>query len=387
MKIFSLAFALFLISKLLLAQTTPESQVFVTNYAGGTTSGGNFSTEVGTATFSGSPISDLNSFYLGLPAFNLKSAIVSVNSLSNENSVTELVDGVLLRIEDSGNYDTLDTQDQVMSDFSFDPVFLGDYLIVVDSDPSLFVATYFGDVFLWEEANTLELTRDSSISINLTSIPSDSQGEGTVNGTVEEDFEEATGKVDARRRAARRKCGLRKRRTGGREDQNSEPFDLFAYGETNENGEFEFGFIPEGTYRFFVEYPGIPIDQSSFVEFDVGEAGASDNQFTLAATVTEEGIVVELVLGEGQSTTYSVTVYPNPTKNQLYIESPESLFGTEYILTDLNGKILEAGKISARSERQQLLDLSRFDKGTYLIRIIQRKGQNKVQYVRRIVRR
>ncbi|MEP0985692.1 LamG-like jellyroll fold domain-containing protein, partial [Ekhidna sp.] len=170
-------------------------------------------------------------------------------------------------------------ENQTSSTFTFPDVVLGDYITFVESDLELYIPTYFGNVFEWTEADTLFFRSDDVISMIMTEVPREltaADGNGSLDVLIEEDFEEEGGRIDARRRAAKRKCGLRRKRSGGRIGQDDDDFELIAYGETDDNGEFQFGFLPQGTYRFFVEYPGIPLDESSFVEFEVGEEGVSD---------------------------------------------------------------------------------------------------------------
>ena len=225
---------------------------------------------------------------LSEPVDVLATAIISVDVTDASSTlITQNVDGYILEIVDGQvGYDTIQsaTQLNVASSFSFPPVVLGDFLVSVTSDEDLYIPTYFGDAFLWDEADVLELNADTDIDIIITEKPREltaADGDGLVDGTIEEDFGDDASRIDARRRASKRKCGLRRKRSGGRTGQDADEFELIAYGETNDNGEFEYGFLPEGTYRFFVEYPGIPLDESAFVQFDVGPAGVGDNSFKL----------------------------------------------------------------------------------------------------------
>ncbi|MEO1254672.1 MAG: Ig-like domain-containing protein, partial [Bacteroidota bacterium] len=198
-----------------------------------------------------------------------------------------------IRLE--SGYDTLERANDVGSSFVFEDVVLGDYLCGIDPDNDEdLIPTYFGDAFQWEEAEVVTLRADVTLNIVMEDVPpplTEVDGEGTLDLVIEEDFPEDGARVEARRRAARRKCGLRKRRRGGRTDQ-EDIFDLIAYGETDDNGEFQFGFLPEGVYRFFVEYPGIPIDDAASVEFTVEEAGIGDTDFKLQAFASPDGIEV-----------------------------------------------------------------------------------------------
>ncbi len=361
-----------LLSASILAYPQLSNQGYATNYGGGTITGGSYSSEITTSQFGGIPKSENFGFYLGFAAFNMESGTITVQARSGGSVISESTSNVLLRIKNSGRYDTLDVLSSNSGDFSFNPVFVGDYLINVDSDPDKYVATYYGDAFQWEEADVLELEGDTATGIVMTVVPPElgpNDGDGNVSGTIEEDFEDDGSRINARRRAAKRKCGLRRKRSGGRTDQNNDEFELISYGETNNNGEFEYGFLPEGTYRFFVEYPGIPLDESSFVEFDVGAAGVSDNSFVLAALVTETGITVELILGITSEFFTEFNIYPNPTVDAIHIDYDKIISEKMTMeLIDMNGKTILSREIKKSKNGSIQVDIKEYQNGQYLLR-------------------
>lgn len=365
------------------------SQGATTNYAGGTISGGTYSLEVSTSPFSEVPKSENFGIYLGFASFNMESGVVTVSANSGGTIISENIEGLLLRIESEGNYDTLDIVSNEGGSFSFNPVFIGNYLVNVDSDPEKFVATYYGDAFLWEEADILTVEADTTIQIVMEVVPPELtavDGDGVVSGTIEEDFEEDEARINARRRASKRKCGLRRKRTGGRTGQDDD-FELIAYGETNENGEFEYGFLPQGTYRFFVEYPGIPLDESSFVQFDVGEAGVSDNTFVLAAVVTEEGITVELVLGLTSEFFTDFNIYPNPTVSTLNIEYDKILSESITMdLIDMNGKTVMSRELKQSENGQLQINMDNYKTGLYILKFFDHQ-KNKTALTFRVIKK
>lgn len=316
----------------------------------------------------------------------LATAVISVNVTDDsETLISENVNGYILEIKDQEiGFDTLNfaTQEGVSSNFSFTDVVLGDFLINVSSDDQVYVPTYYGDAFLWDEADTLVLNGDSTIQIIITETPREltaADGDGLVNGTIEEDFEDDGSRIDARRRAAKRKCGMRRKRSGGRTDQDDE-FELIAYGETNDQGEFEYGFLPAGTYRFFVEYPGIPLDESAFVEFEVGEAGASDNSFKLAVFASEDGIFIEFVLGTTSPHFIDFSIFPNPTTDIININFERTKSETLYLeVFNLHGKEVLRKSLDGKQENIAI-DISNFDKGHYIFKVMDESRKDLVVY-------
>lgn len=316
----------------------------------------------------------------------LATAVISVNVVDDtETLITENVNGYILEIEAGQvGFDTVQvaTQENVPSNFVFPAIVLGDFLVNVSSDDALYVPTYYSDAFLWDEADTLRLNSDSTIQVTITDVPPErtsADGDGIVSGSIEEDFGDDASRIDARRRAARRKCGLRRKRSGGRIGQDDE-FVLIAYGETNDNGEFEYGFLAQGTYRFFVEYPGVPLDESAFVQFDVGEAGVGDNSFRLAVFASEDGIFIELILGLTSPSFTDFSIYPNPTADIINIDykqtKPEAL---SLEIFDMQGKAVLTKKLNGQGENISI-DISDFEKGQYIFRLIDEDRKDLVVY-------
>jgi hypothetical protein len=301
---------------------------------------------------------------------------------ADDQPILENVFGALLETtRRKRGFDTLERANDVASTFTFPDVVLGNYLTAVTSDPSKYIPTYSGGVFLWDKADTVYFRNDEGIDLKIQVVPPEpGDGEGVVSGTIDENFAEDDGRIDARRRAAKRKCGLRRKTGGARTDADDDGFVLIAYGETNNNGEFEFGFLPEGTYRFFVEYPGIPLDESSFVQFDVGEAGISENEFVLAATISETGIVVELIEELGVINKYfkDLLIYPNPSSDLLSISYHHLTTDAVSVqLLDISGAVLFETDLSRGYDKDLHLDVSEFQEGMYILRFYDKVSREK----------
>ena len=340
------------------------------------------------------------------------SAVISVEAL-NEATNLPIADGVnaylfplsQVGIADENVPDTVTFSGsekaglfEVSSSFDFPEVLLGDYLIAVESvEPfqnangtqivGAILPTFYGDELLSIDADILTLENDQEIAIVMEEFPDDIvPGVGLVDGNIEEDFGDDEARIDARRRAKKRKCGLRRRRTGGRTDQDdSDQFELIAYGETNDNGEFEYGFLPEGTYRFFVEYPGIPLNESAFVEFEIGEAGVSDDTFTLAVFASPDGIDIEIVLGLTSDYFVDFNIYPNPTTDLINIDYAEiKRDDVRMEIVNMDGKVLYTKELSRANNKIQY-DTSLLNDGMYFIRFI--GGGNEKPLVYKIIKK
>ncbi|HCX25028.1 MAG TPA: hypothetical protein DHN29_24155, partial [Cytophagales bacterium] len=227
----------------------------------------------------------------------------------------------------------------------FENLLLGDYLIAIRSDPNSYLPTYYKNTFLWEEADTLTLRQDVLDTMTMFTVPpalTPADGSGTLAGTVESDFnaDENEGRIDARRKVKRAGCSIRRFVPKGRTDQDEEgEFELIAYVESDDEGKFKIENIPAGLYRFNIEYPGIPMDEDSYVEFEIGEEGSTSNSIELQATVTEDGIFVERInLLSASWSTIDVSIYPNPATDYVSIDLAKELKGHLIRIVDVKGR-------------------------------------------------
>lgn len=310
---------------------------------------------------------------------------------SDDNPVSSSVSGYLLEaFRREQGFDTLEIAEDVGSTFIFPDVVLGNYLCGINpSDLETYIPTYFGDDFEWVRADTVFFREATNVQVRLTAVPTEPlNGPGNLDVLIEEDFPEDGGRIDARRRASKRKCGVRRKRTGGRTGQDDDDFELIAYGETDENGEFKFGFLPQGTYRFFVEYPGIPLDPSAEVEFEVGEAGIGDTDFKLEAFATEDGIEIniEKVLGLILSYFKDLEVYPNPTSDVVKIKYRHlKAKHVKAQIVDISGNELTSFDVKNGFDGYHEIDVSTFSEGIYFLHIYDTEDQNGTVVSYRIV--
>lgn len=287
--------------------------------------------------------------------------------------------GYLLKIEEPGQpFDTTVVAPFTEGDLLFDVTILGDYIITVEADPLIYLPTYFVETFLWEEADTL-FFRDVTIrsTMNMTVIPGerDPADVGRIGGTLWIDVDD-NARLEARRRAANVRAHVRRRTTGGRELEDPQ-YVLIASVLTNENGEFDIPNLPPGFYRINFEYPGIPMDQNSFVEFEIGADG--DNSVVqLAADITEDGIYVEQVLplpvGE---VIRDMKVYPNPATSILKIgyEGLEAQ-SVRLVMYDLSGRIVKDQSLPRAAANTVEMRVEDLKAGLYFLNVVDTvKGQ------------
>ncbi|MBV6644321.1 MAG: cadherin domain-containing protein [Cyclobacteriaceae bacterium] len=306
-------------------------------------------------------------------------AETEIFGLVTKEDQTSLAAGeiTVYRIRDLGNkYDSVTTVPVVDGSYEFEAVVLGDFILKVlpDESDNTVTQTHYISALDWLDADTLFL-REQSEGINITMISNLGSiiggGTGSVLGTVEEEFTESSGRHEARRRVRRAGCSLSKRRSSGRSEEDF--YDLVAYTETDDEGRFSFGEIPDGDYRINIQFPGVPMDSTTFIEFTVGAGGTiEDNEFVLEAVVTDEGIQVELVeeLGNPKPFLKDIVTYPNPTKGKLQLSYRvnRQVDNLEAVVYAISGLKMQQHDLNPKFGLQQVeINMEDLPSGLYLL--------------------
>ncbi len=304
-------------------------------------------------------------------------------------------------------YDTTSSPQVIdESGISFQDIRLGNYLMFVRTDTLLLrmdegevdsvklLPTYYESTIDWAEADILQLREFISDSLFMQQQPpplDPTKGDGIISIILESDFEdESPGRIESRRRVKKAGCSLRRRTTGGGgRPAADEEYVLIAYKETDDNGEVSFGFLPNGFYRLNIQYPGVPMDTTSFIEFEISEDEEMDG-YELQATVTTEGITVEVIeeLGFYRKYFKDLAVYPVPANERVTIEYKKLLAeGVEVKLVDLRGETIKRQELRKGYNQRLELDISEVDGGVYLLYFYDRDFREKsIVYYKVIIR-
>ena len=322
-----------------------------------------------------------NSVITDLEIFSEQWSVLAEASITGRISISEtepLSSGSvkLLKVTQSGAYEEAAITPLSPTGFFQLSDTLADYVLLVDPfDAETYIPTYYERTIQWDGADIIELNNDTTgFDILIQEDPPETtpdDGNGTVFGDVFTDFPE-DGRIEARRRVRRVGVALRRRRSGNRTLEDD--FELFAYTQTDDEGKFSFGNLPVGTYRIFIEFPGIPIDESSFTEFDIGE-DLDENSIGLEATVFEDGIVIEKVEETGVPYDYlqELSIYPNPVNNNfMYVGiQARKNYEINLELVDLRGQTVYSEVINSSNlgNGVRKIDVTNLSSGLYVIKI------------------
>lgn len=306
--------------------------------------------------------------------------------------------GYALRLTPPGTpYDTIQAvKGSKLNDYYFRELILGDYLIAVKPNSlTTYLTTYYPNTDLWTVAEEFILRDDATEVLNMAKLPAPLPplpDGGVVGGTIESEFEEdgddnEGGRILSRKKVKRAACSMRRFVASGRLEAEGR-WDLYAYVESDDEGKFTFTDIEAGLYRFNIEYPGIPMDSSSFVEFEIGADGKEQNTFKLEALITEDGIVVEKIeeLGFVRKYFKDLETYPNPANDYLTV-SYAKLLAKDVLMrvVDLQGRTVKQLYLESGYNKEVELDVSDIPDGIYLLNFVDTAETKKTVITKRII--
>lgn len=276
--------------------------------------------------------------------------------------------------------DTIDIRND--GTFLVEDLLLRDYLMLASPDESAYpnlLPTYYSShpsVF-WEDTDTLSLIDHLNIKIGLARLDKESRnGEGSLSGFVEMETEE--GRLKVRKRLKKARVSVRRGRRSGRENLTGRgmfhDFEIVDYIKTDEDGIFDFPDLPNDTYYLNVQYPGVPMDTTTYTTIEVKSNNSQYKNIEISALV---GSKVISVLQTNVTSIYKdilydkIIVYPNPASEMITVDL--STYNEQFDLRILN---LQGAQVFHKENirGKEKINLDDYSSGTYIIRISNESG-------------
>ncbi len=304
-----------------------------------------------------------------------------------EDNITPLSEGeATLFIIKEGPFDSAQTVILGSDGFyNFQNIVLGNYILRVRGDVTEYLQTYYRNDEAWNLGDTLFLRENiEGVDTRMIPVPAplppDPENDNVTFGVLEIDTDnfpelfadDPGGRLLARRRV--RKAGVSFNRARFTNRTQDEDFELIAYRETDDEGQFSFDNLPDGLYRINFDFPGIPTDPNSFVEFELGQDGDVDeNTIELLAEIRPEGIVVEKIEETGilSSMVKSVNAWPNPFHDQFeyqFVLAKNKVRLVTIDVIDMQGRLLHREtKYTQAGSNQLTIKPKGMSAGLYLV--------------------
>lgn len=255
--------------------------------------------------------------------------------------------------------------------YTFEKVVLDNYQLLGFADTVTYtqaLPTYYQNTIFWEEADTLFIESNlNDLDIVSTPEPLPSSGRGSISGYLEEDDGTGEGRIKKTKKPRRVSgAGVSARRVERTGRGKEEILTLVAHVFTDENGEFTLPNLPEGEYRINIQYPGYPMDETSFITIMIG--AALQSHVSVEAKVEEGKINVRkrVITGVNDLEDYKAEVYPNPAVDIVHLKFNGEAKGRVIALMDANGKTLT---LTPAENKEETINVQQLNNGIYFLRI------------------
>lgn len=261
--------------------------------------------------------------------------------------------------------------------FTFEKVILDDYQLRGFADTLLYplaLPTYYENTIFWEEADTLVLTDHiSALDIVSQLEPGPPSGRGVISGYLQED--DGTGRVMGTERNKKiGRVGVSARRVERTGRTKGEILTLVAYVFTNDEGEFNLTNLSPGEYRLNFQYPGYPMDETSYTTIIIG-TGLESHVIVEANVIDGQINVRKLVItGLLEAENYHAEVYPNPAVGFINLKFAGEVKERNIQLHDMQGRVIHSMKAV---DKDVVVDVTKLQRGMYLLQI--QENQRKVK--------
>jgi hypothetical protein len=214
---------------------------------------------------------------------------------------------------------------------------------------------------------------DNAPNTNITAqvIPALPTGNGDISGTVDQDL--PGGRTLKRTSVASAEVSARRAQSTGRGE--AVIYKIVRVTFTDDAGQFVLDQLDTGTYLFNVQYPGYPMDQSSFINIHVGSR-PSDREVIVEALVKNNKITVTQIHITEVESSARIDAYPNPTREKLIVTSEDLVIQKCSVqMTDAAGRSIQTKTVKTPGSVE--MDVSSLAKGLYILLIHDASGQKR----------
>jgi hypothetical protein len=266
--------------------------------------------------------------------------------------------------------------------FTLNQVVVGDYLLKGFVDPVKYenaLPTYLGNTIYWDESDVIPINSDlSSLNIISEYVPGELPvtAPGVIRGYMADDGIEG-GRIQKPGRLAGAGTSVRKVQGSGRGQEVST---LVAYVLTDEDGEFAFENLEPGDYRINIQYPGYPMDTTSFIKMTIGTGIKSE--VVVAGEVKNGKISISplRITNIYEKEDYVAEAFPNPASTTLNVKFAIQSQQRLITLTDVMGRELFQENANGLSWQTNVANLAA---GVYILKVT---DKNEVVKTMRLVK-
>jgi hypothetical protein len=260
--------------------------------------------------------------------------------------------------------------------YHFTDIPYGEYLLLAQPKADaaeVYVSTYFPSAVYWEFGekiivNTMSLTDDRNIIMQENVVP---EGITLTEGNVSfSDNPEKTksGIIDKGRPTKKATVVL-----AGNQHQKS-TYEVVATTETDDNGNFAFYNIDDGSYYLWVDYPGLPVVDAYYITITGNQYVSSLDYLVNEETVTPAGFPNYSAISFNTDE-QTFLIYPNPANDFIHVILRDHVIGMADIINSEGTSVMQI-KLTSSSTG---IDLTKLKAGNYIVRLV---ADNSISYTK-----
>jgi hypothetical protein len=253
-------------------------------------------------------------------------------------------------------------------EFIFKDVPFGQFILVAipdDRSTQNIVTTYYPQAEYWEFAEKIKVDASSGTHVyTIEMLPApifngNTHLEGGVTELDSTDLFKTSAKGRPKQKAAVVLVGNKSHKS---------TWEIVAIVETDENGDFSFDDVEDGSYLLYVDYPGLPVEDAYPIEIAGHSYVSSLNYLVDEEKVSAAGLPIYSFVNETGNNP-DISIYPNPATDyiDIVLKSDQQMI---IDLFDVNGKHIDH-RLSNNPARINLPN--QFD-GTYFLRVITKES-------------
>ena len=157
---------------------------------------------------------------------------------------------------------------------------------------------------------------------------------------------------------------------------------LAAFYKTDQDGQFRFSELIDGSYSMLVDYMGIPMsNENQPILID-----ESNRNILVNALVSSGDIAIEIVTGQDEiSRNKDIMIYPNPATDYIFLKFNNNMPADDYLLeiNAMTGKTLHNEKIDVHDASQDYsIGIDELPGGIYVISLSGNKTIYKARFIK-----
>lgn len=273
--------------------------------------------------------------------------------------------------------------DENGNNYRFTGIVLENYIVrgTVTSSNPLVLPTWHEQSIYWEDALPIALeTNTYSIDINAQDWqgpPAEGEGPGSIGGTFYEEIPD-DGRIEKKSKVKDAPVSVRRVDESGRGSDTE--LVLIDYTYTDEEGKFFFDNLIAAEYLLNIQYPGYPMDETSFINIPIVDNLFERHVEVIAEIIANKIVVRKLVITGWEQETQSIHAYPNPSIETVFITGI-SQQGVQFTLTNSNGAIMPVQMQWNEAMQRWELNVKEFTNGMYFLQVMAGRKSNRLRIV------